>query len=475
MEQLPRMAILGLWLSTGALLAGQNPAVLPDLPKLTLTDFVPEVRSQVEQAYDRARAHPKDAEASGKLGMLLDLYKRPDQAAACYRRAHQLDPGSFRWLYFLGSLLAKQGKHSDAAANLRAALALEPDYLPARLKLGESLFTAGEIDQSEQVYSAIVKQFSGVAEAYYGLGRISAARGKPESAIEFFRTAAELFPTYGAAHYALAQVERKLGQTEQSQREITLYTKNRYIVPPIEDPLRDELRKLDQGAASHLERGVQLEQVGRIEDAIAETERALQLDPKLVQAHVNLIILYGRMGDRGKAEEHYQAAVSLNPNQFPGAYYNYGVLLLGEGKLDEADKAFRRALEINPSYADAHNNLGTLLERQGKLEEALAEYRKAVEEKPDFRQAQFNLGRILVNQQAYQEGIQHLQQTLQPVDANTPAYLYALGAAYGRAGDQANALRYLRQAREQASARGQTQLVADIDRDLHTLGAPEVR
>jgi tetratricopeptide (TPR) repeat protein len=445
------------------------------LPKLTLAEFPPEVRTQVQQAYDSAREHPRGGEFSGRLGMLLELYHRPDEASVCYQRAHRLDPMSFKWLYYLGSLGAKQGKHTEAIGALRAALRLKPDYLPARLKLAESLFAAGELDESDETYSAIIRQWPEAAEAYYGLGRISAARGNLTEARESFRRACDLFPSYGAAHYALAQVDRKLGKSEESDQQLSLHAKTKTLVPPVEDPLRDALRALDMAAESRLERGVALEQAGRLKDAIAETEKALQLDPKLVLAHVNLIILYGRTGNLEKAEEHYQAAVRLNPNQFPDAHYDYGLVLMKEGKLDEAERAFRRALEINPSFADAHNNLGYLLERQEKSAEAIAEYKKAVEHNPSFRQAHFNLGRILVNQGQYEEGIQQLQQTLRPVDEATPAYLYALGAAYGRAGERQKALRYLEEAREQASARGQSRLLVDIEKDLQALraqGAP---
>lgn len=469
MRKSSRVAVLILGLSLCAL--PSESTRLSDLPTVTLSNFPPEVRTQVQQAYESAHEHPGDAEASGKLGMLLDLYHRPDEASICYQRAHRLDPKSFKWLYYLGSLEAKHGKNTDAVGTLREALRLKPDYLPARLKLGESLFVAGELDESNETYSAIIKKWPEAAEAYYGLGRIAAARGDLTAARESFRKACDLFPPYGAAHYALAQVDRKLGKGEESDQQLNLHEKTRTLVPPFEDPLRDALRDLDMAAESHLERGVELEQAGRLEDAIAETQKALQLDPKLVMAHANLIILYGRVGNLEKAEEHYQAAVRLNPKQFPDAPYNYGMVLMKEGKLQEAEQAFRSALEINPSFADAHNNLGYLLERQGKFPEAIAEYKKAVEERPGFRQAHFNLGRILVNQQQYQEGIQQLQQTLKPVDESTPAYLYALGAAYGRAGERQEAVRYLQEAREQASARGQTQLLSDIKRDLQSLGA----
>jgi tetratricopeptide (TPR) repeat protein len=163
--------------------------------------------------------------------------------------------------------------------------------------LGESFFTARELDESNRVCSAIVKESSDVAEAYYGLGRIEAARGNWASAMESLRKACELFPNYGAAHYTLAQVDGKLGKSEESQEQLRLFAENKTIVPPVDDPLRDKLRRLDMGAPSRLERGFQLEQVGRVEDAIAETEKASQLDPTLVRAHINLIILQGKISE----------------------------------------------------------------------------------------------------------------------------------------------------------------------------------
>jgi tetratricopeptide (TPR) repeat protein len=441
----------------------------PEVPQLNIAVFPPETQKQVQQAYDNARQHPTDAEASGELGMLLDLYNRPEEATPCYQRAHALDPGAFKWLYYQGMLLNKQKKSAEAAEAFREALRLNPGYVPMRLRLAENLLTAGRLDESQQMYSAIVKEFPDFAEAHYGLGRIAAFHGDLTEARKSLRRACELFPRYGAAHYSLAQVERKLGENADAEEQIKLYEANKNLVPPTEDPLRDALRALDRGAASHLERGVALDQVGRLDDAIAETERALELDPKLVQAHANLIILYGRMGNVQKAEEHYRAVLALNPDQFPKAHYDYGVLLMQSGRYQEAEEAFRRAIRANPPYAEAHNNLGTLLQRQGKIPEAAEEFRKALQSQPNFRQAHFNLGRILVNQGNYQGGIEEFEKTLSPVDEKTPSYLYALGATYGRAGDRQNALRYLQQAREQALAAGQTSLVVSIDQDLGAL------
>src|SRR5215472_5459334 len=438
----------------------------PEVPQVNITGLPRETQGQVAQAYAAARKQPQDAEAVGKLGMLLDSYHRSEDAVLCYRRAHLLAPAAFKWLYYWGSLLLRENKMGEALPILTSALRLEPEYLPARLKVGEALLGAGKTEEASKIYEGILKDYSDTAEAYYGLGRAKSALGDQAAAAELYRQACQLFPTYGAAHYGLALAYRKLGRIEEAEEQANLHERNNYIVPPLADPLRDELRALDMSAADHLEWGVQLEQVGRIDDAIAQTEKALRLDPSLVKAHVNLLILYARAGKPKEAEEHYKALLAVDPDQFPDAYYNYGVLLLKEGKFEEAEKAFRKTLAISPSNDAAHDNLGYLLEREGKLSQAAAEYRMAIEINPASRQAHFKLGRILVNQKQYAEGIDQLLQPLNPVDDNTPAYLYALGAAYGRTGDSIQALHYLEQAKEQATQRGQTALASEIEKDL---------
>jgi len=438
----------------------------PEVPQVNIVGLPRETQDQVAEAYAAARKQPQDAGAVGKLGMLLDTYHRPEDAALCYRRAHLLAPAAFKWLYYWGSLLLRERKMGEALPILTSALRLEPEYLPARLKMGEALLGTGKTEEAGKIYEGILEDYSDTAEAYYGLGRAKAALGDQTAAAELYRQACQLFPTYGAAHYGLAMAYRKLGRIQDAKDQADLHERNNYIVPPLADPLRDELRALDMSAATHLERGVQLEQVGRIDDAIAETEKALEIDPSLAKAHLNLLILYARTGRGKQAEEQYKALVSRDPDQFPDAYYNYGVLLVEEGRLDEAEKAFRKALALAPSNDAAHDNLGYLLEREGKLEEAAIEYKRAIEANPISRQAHFKLGRILVNQQHYAEAIEQLQQTLTPVDEETPSYVYALGAAYGRAGDRVQALHYLEQARELAVAHGQTTLASEIEKDL---------
>lgn len=462
-------ALIFAWHAAGA----QNSPAISELPPLVLDNVSPTVRDQIQEAYRDARAHPNDDDAIGRLGMVLQTYGLFKEAAACYRQAIRLAPSTFRWVYYLGVVEAGEGHCDAASSRLRMALGLDPQYVPAQLLLANCLLNSADWNGSGELYTAIIQGHADNADAYYGLGRVRAARHDLAGAVDAYSKACALFPDFGAAHYAFALVHRALGQIGQAEEQLRLYERDKNSAPPSNDPLLDEVRALNRSATQQVQMGIQLERQGKLEESAAAHEKALEIDSQLVQAHVNLVELYGRLGQFEKAEEHYRTAARLDPGSSEN-YYNYGVLLLGAEKYQQAENAFRKTIEIDPYHPGAHNNLGFLFERQGTLLEAAAEYRRAFENKPNNRQAHFNLGRVLVNLEKYEEGIRELKKTIEPQDENTPRYMYALGAAFARSGDRQNALRYIRQARDGAEALSQSDLVASMERDLRTLEAPRV-
>ena len=99
-------------------------------------------------------------------------------------------------------------------------------------------------------------------------------------------------------------------------------------------------------------------------------ERALELDPCVADAHVNLGRQLHMAGELGRAEPHYREAVRLDPDD-PTPHYNLGVLLEELGRREEAVHAYRQAILRDPDFADAHCNLGLLLESLGRRQEAV--------------------------------------------------------------------------------------------------------
>ncbi len=78
-------------------------------------------------------------------------------------------------------------------------------------------------------------------------------------------------------------------------------------------------------------------------------------------------------------------------------FSNYGIILKNLGHLKEAELSTRKAIELNPGFADAHSNLGTILNELGKLQEADLSYRRAVKLNPNDANAHYNIGNNLID------------------------------------------------------------------------------
>ena len=72
-----------------------------------------------------------------------------------------------------------------------------------------------------------------------------------------------------------------------------------------------------------------------------------------------------------------------------------GNALARQGKIKAAIGHYRKALRINPDFADAHYNLANALVSQGNLEDAISHFSEALKIKPDFPQARLNLEHTL--------------------------------------------------------------------------------
>ncbi len=91
----------------------------------------------------------------------------------------------------------------------------------------------------------------------------------------------------------------------------------------------------------------------------------------------------------------FRRAIELNPS-FSWAHHHLGDVLALQKKWDEATGAFRRAIELNPLFALSHSNLGDLLMKQDKQEEAIAAYQTALHLQPDLVITAKSLARALV-------------------------------------------------------------------------------
>lgn len=258
--------------------------------------------------------------------------------------------------------------------------------------------------------------------------------GNWQEAVRVLRRSVELSPQNFEARIALASAYEQLGQVSQAMQE--------YLTAL---GIREEPNVLIKLAWIYLQQGERDEQANRMSEAeeayrqaIQRLRRALQLNPKLPSAQINLAIALRkystflfRQGQTKLAEENLDEAEKIfrehleqNPKDTLAklelarslsdrkryddalkllrevisaeprneeAYILLGFIALQIVRLDEAEQAYMQALKLNPKSADAMVGLGAVAFYQNKLDEAEAWFKRALEINPNHPHAKRNL------------------------------------------------------------------------------------
>ena len=110
------------------------------------------------------------------------------------------------------------------------------------------------------------------------------------------------------------------------------------------------------------------------EEAAAAYRRALELDPYLVAALINLANIHYSRDELAEAEALYTRAIGLEADFFE-AHFNLGNIYHDLGRLTESQACYLEALRLNPSYAEAHFYLAVTFEKMGQSSEARPHWR----------------------------------------------------------------------------------------------------
>ncbi len=155
--------------------------------------------------------------------------------------------------------------------------------------------------------------------------------------------------------------------------------------------------------------GVALLEQYKHKEAADAFKRALQLEPGLSLARINLGIALFNMPDLPAAQRELQSAATAAPNA-PQPHYVLGLLAKLQNRPAEAIASFQKVLAIDPQDVGANVNLGQLYAQQRKYPEAIAVLRPAVAAEPYNTTALYNLGTALLRGGQREEGQKIIQQ-----------------------------------------------------------------
>jgi len=162
--------------------------------------------------------------------------------------------------------------------------------------------------------------------------------------------------------------------------------------------------------------------------------KALQLDPLLAEAYACMGLIDSRDHNWGEAERAFRRAIELNPNLSRPREDFANWVLTPLGRLDESERQLRTAIELDPLSLTAMNSLDFLLVIAGRYDEVLSNSRRILASDPENYLAKQLSARAWVQKGDLQEGIA----TLEKLGEGSPSFL---GYAYAKAGRRTDAER----------------------------------
>jgi spermidine synthase/tetratricopeptide (TPR) repeat protein len=134
--------------------------------------------------------------------------------------------------------------------------------------------------------------------------------------------------------------------------------------------------KLKETAGLYFQKGNILLSQGKTDECMVAFEKAIQLDPKLLEAYINLAIAKGQKSLFPEVVEILNRAEKLSTNNAQ-VYFNRGYAYALQDKYEASLKDFNKAITINPNYGQAYLLRGRTYQTMGKIAEACADYQKA--------------------------------------------------------------------------------------------------
>ncbi len=292
----------------------------------------------------------------------------------------------------------KSRGHSRRTLEHGADVAPAPPHMEGLLagliKEGLQAFQSGQTEKAKAAYRQVLESDPDHAEANHMMSVFAYRDGDFENVIDFIKRAISTAPQQPIYYNNLGIAFQNLDRLDEA---IANYQKALDLNPAYAD--------------AHNNLGTAFQEMERAGDAIPCFQKALALKTDYADAHGNMGCALQELGRLDEARASYLKALSINPN-YAKALSNLGVVLQVTGRLDDAAASLRQALSIDPHDVKAHGNMGCVLNELGRMDEALSSFHKALDLDPGNADTHNNLGIALQDMGRLDEACASYQKAL---------------------------------------------------------------
>ncbi|KAK6319992.1 hypothetical protein J4Q44_G00090990 [Coregonus suidteri] len=345
---------------------------------------------QNEEMLYKSGIYVNPAKAWGNLGNVLKNQGKMVEAEQAYRNALYYRRNMADMLYNLGLLLQENNKFSESLHYYKLAIGSRPTLASAYLNTGIVLMNQGRLDEAKRTFLTCADipdenlkdphaHKSSVTSCLYNLGKLLHEQGHQEEALSVYKEAVQKMPR----QFAPQSLYNMMGEAYMRLNKLT----------DAEHWYRESLRAKPDHIPAHLTYGKLLALTGQKTEAERYFLKAIQLDPTKGNCYMHYGQFLLEESRLLEAAEMAEKAARLDSREFD-VVFSAAHMLRQASLNDAAEKYYGQAASIRPNYPAALMNLGAILHLNGKLQEAEANYLRALQLKPDDTITQSNLRKL---------------------------------------------------------------------------------
>lgn len=400
-----------------------------------------------------AQAKPDDLDRRFRVAVAQYNAGHLSEAAAELEKLVPQAPESFEIQELLGVVYLEQSQDALANPHLEKAVRLNPSSASARTTLATNLVRLGKLDGAEEQFKKAIALEPKNYDTNHNLGELYVRRGKLADALPYLKRAYSIAPSNydngydlslaclltghpadakpvvqdllrkndrAELHNLLGQIDEKLedyvaagtefeAAAQQDPSESNLFDwasellLHRTLDPAI-DVFRQSAARYPNSPRLAIGLGIALYSRGNYDDAVKSLIRAVDMNPKDPRAYSFLSWAHDSAPSQASdVTQRFARFSELQPTNARAHYYYAMSLWKGKRTQDasvdfhQIESLLRKAIALDPKYAEAHLQLGNLYSDQTQYAAAIPEYSAALEHDSTLSDAHYRLGQAYVH------------------------------------------------------------------------------